>query len=98
MSAELGNVAYDRDRSPFLHGTPSMPETRAYGEETARAVDGAVRVLVDAGFALATRILTRNRALLDATAERLLETETLNTPEIEALRKQVIAEWPLKVA
>jgi cell division protease FtsH len=98
MSAELGNVAYDRDRSPFLQGTPSMPETRAYGEETARAVDGAVRVLVDAGFVLATQILTRNRALLDATAERLLETETLNTPEIEALRKQVISEWPRKVA
>lgn len=69
MSEALGNVAYDRDRSPFLQGLPSMPEARAYGEDTARAVDGAFRALVDAGFARAIKILERNRALLDRTAE-----------------------------
>ena len=94
MSEALGNVAYDRDRSPFLQGIPSMPEARAYGEATARAVDGAVRTLVDAGFARAVDILERNRSLLERTAEQLLKSETLNQPEIEMMKQQIIGELP----
>ena len=98
MSEALGNVAYDRDRSPFLQGIPSMPEARAYGEDTARAVDGAVRTLVDAGFARAVKILERNRSLLDRTAEQLLKSETLNQPEIEMMKRQIIGELPPQAA
>jgi cell division protease FtsH len=98
MSEALGNVAYDRDRSPFLHGIPSMPEVRAYGEDTARAVDGAVRALVDASFTRSVKILERNRALLDRTAEQLLKSETLNQIEIEAMKQQIVAELPVEVA
>lgn len=98
MSEALGNVAYDRDRSPFLQGIPSMPEARAYGEDTARAVDCAVRTLVDAGFARAVKILERNRALLDRTAEQLLTSETLNQPEIEIMKRQIIGELPPQAA
>ena len=94
MSEALGNVAYDRDRSPFLQDIPSMPEARAYGEDTARAVDGAVRTLVDAGFARAVDILERNRTLLERTAEQLLKSETLNQPEIEMMKQQIIGELP----
>lgn len=98
MSEALGNVAYDRDRSPFLQGIPSMPEARAYGEDTARAVDGAVRALVDAGFARAVDLLERNRALLERTAEQLLKSETLNQPEIEMMKQQIIGELPSEAA
>jgi cell division protease FtsH len=98
MSKALGNVAYDRDRSPFLQGMPMAPEPRAYGDDTANAVDQSVSTLVEAGFARAVKILERNRALLDRTAEQLLETETLNTPEIEALKQQVVSELPRKAA
>ena len=92
MSEALGNVVYDRERSIFLQGIPSAPEPRAYSEDTARAVDGAVRTLVDAGFVRAVKILERNRALLDRTAEQLLKSETLNRPEIEAMQRQIIGE------
>jgi cell division protease FtsH len=90
MSEALGNVAYDRDRSPFLEGLPLTPEGRAYGEDTARAVDSAVRTLVDAGFARAVKILEGNRNLLDRTAEQLLKTETLNQREIEMMKQQIL--------
>ena len=36
-------------------------------------------------------MLQRNRALLDRTAAALLETETLDEPAIERLRKEIIA-------
>jgi cell division protease FtsH len=91
MSEALGNVSYDRDRSHFLQGMPTMPEGRAYSEATASAVDSAVRALVNGSFAQATKILERNRALLDHTAEQLLKSETLNQAEIDAVKKLVSA-------
>jgi cell division protease FtsH len=94
MSEALGSVAYDRDRSPFLQPNFPMPQERSYSEETAHAVDGAVRTLVDHALEHAAAILRRNRELLDRTAVALLETETLNEPEIELLRGQVVVEGP----
>ena len=92
MSDALGNVAYDRERSPFLQPVMAMPQERSYGERTADAVDTAVRALVDTALAKAIAILQRNRTLLDTTAEALLKTETLNEPELAALKQQIVAE------
>ncbi len=89
MSEALGNVTYDRDRSPFLQPTLPVPQERAYGEATAQAVDRAVRAFIDHAFALATAVLARNHALLDRTAAALLQTETLDEPEIEQLKRQI---------
>jgi cell division protease FtsH len=93
-SEALGSVAYDRDRSPFLQPNFPVPHERSYSEETAHAVDGAVRTLVDQALEHAAAILRRNRELLDRTAVALLETETLNEPEIELLKAQVVVEGP----
>jgi cell division protease FtsH len=90
MSEALGNVAYDRDRSPFLQPGVPMPQERAYSEGTAEAVDHAVRALVDRAFTVATEVLQRNRALLDRTATALLRTETLDEPEIEQLKREIV--------
>jgi cell division protease FtsH len=89
MSEALGNVTYDRDRSPFLQPNFPVPQERSYGEATAHAVDRAVRDLVDRAFAQATTILQKNRALLDRTATALLATETLSEPEIERLKQEI---------
>jgi cell division protease FtsH len=92
MSEALGNVAYDRDRSPFLQPNFPVPQERVYGEDTAHAVDRAVRALVDRAFELASSVLRRNRALLDRTAAQLLESETLSEPEIERLKQEIVPE------
>jgi cell division protease FtsH len=91
MSEALGNVTYDRDRSPFLQPNYPVPQERSYSEDTAHAVDGAVRGFVDQAFEQATAILRRNRALLDRTAAALLETETLGEAEIEQVKQQIVA-------
>jgi cell division protease FtsH len=90
MSEALGNVTYDRDRSPFLQPNFPVPQERSYGEDTAHAVDAAVRRFVDRAFEQATAILRNNRALLDRTAAELLETETLAEPEIERVKQQIV--------
>ncbi len=91
MSEALGNVAYDRDRSPFLQPNFPVPQERNYSEDTAHAVDSAVRSFVDHAFEQASAILRRNRALLDRTASALLETETLSEPEIERVKQEIVA-------
>jgi cell division protease FtsH len=89
MSEALGNVTYDRDRSPFLQPTVPVPQERNYSEETAETVDRAVRQLVDGAFQKAYSILQQNRALLDRTAAALLVTETLDEAAIERLRREI---------
>ena len=91
MSEALGNVAYDRDRSPFLQTNFPVPQERNYSEKTAHAVDSAVRGFVDQAFEQASSILRRNRGLLDRTASALLETETLSEPEIERVKQEIVA-------
>jgi len=91
MSEALGNVAYDRDRSPFLQPNFPVPQERNYSEETSEAVDRAVRQLVDGAFQKAFGVLQQNRALLDRTAAALLETETLDEPAIERLKIEIVA-------
>ena len=95
MSEALGNVAYDRERSTYLQPGVPMPQSRDYSEETANAVDNAVRALVDHALERAIDILKINRALLDRAAEELLKTETLNEPEIEVLKREIIAQVAL---
>jgi cell division protease FtsH len=89
MSEALGNVVYDRERTTFLQQAYPMPQERVYGEETAEAVDRAVRALVDSAFENASAILRQNRALLDRTAAALLENETLDEAQIEVLKRQI---------
>ncbi|HEV2300853.1 MAG TPA: ATP-dependent zinc metalloprotease FtsH [Stellaceae bacterium] len=94
MSEALGNVVYDRDRSPFLQPNMPVPQERPYSEETAQAVDGAVRVSIEHAFAAASAIIEKNRALLDRTAAELLASETLGEPEIERLRQAIAPALP----
>jgi len=85
MVPELGHIAYDRDRQGFLGGPGAMPAERSYSEETARAIDAAVRALVDQAFASALDILQRNRDVLERSAKLLLEKETLDEAQLKAL-------------
>jgi cell division protease FtsH len=89
MSEALGNVAYDRERSPYLQTSIPAPQSRDYSEATAQVVDAAVRSLVDRALERASRILEHNRALLDRTAEELLKTETLNQSQLETLKREI---------
>lgn len=100
MSKVLGNVAYDRERSAFLQPGVPMPQNREYSDDTANAVDGEVRELVDDALQRAIDILRSHRDLLDRTAEELLAAETLNEPQIMALKKEMApgSEEPQAVA
>lgn len=89
MSKVLGPLAYDKaQQASFLsNGTPSP--RRLVSEETAKAIDEEVRQIVEKAYEKAYFLLDRNRDLLDAIAQQLLKTETLEGEELQAFLEQV---------
>jgi len=84
MSDTLGPMTFGRQQSSrFLDGMGM--EERTYSEETARAIDAEVRAILEAQHRRATQILTERRELLERMTRRLLEVETLDRAEIDAL-------------
>ena len=86
MHKTLGQVTYDEERHPFLSQSDSYLSTiRTYSDQTAWQIDEAVRQLIESAFDKATRILEKNRQLLDETAATLLAKETLTAEELPAV-------------
>ena len=87
MSERLGSVAYDRDPRSFLTGPdlPPLPREQDYAEETAAVIDKEVRGIVQSAMERALGILHERRDVLERTAQRLLEKETLDEKELTEL-------------
>jgi cell division protease FtsH len=84
MSDRLGLVKLGRKREEIFLGR-DISEDRDYSEEVAYAIDQEVKAIVDSCYAKAKAILLENQALLDKIAGILLERETLDGKEFEAL-------------
>jgi cell division protease FtsH len=86
MVEKLGPMTYEDAPQSFL-GTPapSYGQERKYSEETAREIDTAVRQIVQEAFDKAVAILRSKRAVLERTAQALLEKETLTEAELKTL-------------
>src|SRR5918996_439869 len=85
MVKNLGHVAYEEERAPFLGG-PLPQGHREYSEETAREIDVAVRDIVKGCYEKALVILSREKSVLERWAQKLLEKETLAETELGELR------------
>jgi cell division protease FtsH len=84
MSETLGSVAYDREPGTFLTG-PNLPSPQGehdYGVATADAIDAEVRAIVDRALERTLGILRERREVLERTARRLLEKETLDEADL----------------
>ena len=87
MSEKLGHVALEKDQRSFLgpNQMAGYPQERDYGEATADWIDAEVRGIVEKAFDRTVKLLTERRALLETTARRLLEKETLDEVELGLL-------------
>jgi len=85
MSDKLGPVAYGGDDQEVFLGRDFNSSSRSYSETTAKLIDEEVANLVREGETEARQLLTANREILDRMSEALLERETLDRAEIEAL-------------
>jgi cell division protease FtsH len=90
MVPELGAVSYDSESSTFLTPVPGMIAAPPwYSDATAAKIDSAILRIVDAASKRAREILELNRSLLESTALKLLERETLGPEELEPLARRV---------
>ncbi len=81
MSDKLGFVKYSPENSDAF-----MPD-KPYSDETARVADGEIKLLTDAAYADAKRMLDENWAKVEAIAQALLQFETLNRDEVDRLMR-----------
>lgn len=90
MSDKLGTVAYDeRNESGSYLGMNNYHEKK-YSEETAKAIDVEVRMILDEANQLAKSIIIEHRDQLEVMASMLIEFETLDLDDIQKILKR---EW-----
>ncbi len=84
MSTELGPMVYGQKEELVFLGR-EISEQRDYSEAVAQQIDREVRKIVNEAYERAKEILTTYRGKLDEVASTLLEKETINREEFEAI-------------
>ena len=83
MSDAIGPVCYDSNEEVFLGR--DFGHAKNYSEKIASAIDDEIERIINEQYKKATAILNENAEMLEKTAALLLEKETVNEDEFEAL-------------
>ena len=84
LSDELGPIAYGEEDDEVFLGR-SVTQHKSVSDDTARRIDEVVRGILDKAYGRTTKILTENIDKLHAMAKLLLEYETIDVPQIDAI-------------
>ena len=83
MSDKLGPISFD-DSSHSVFIGRDFTQTKSYSEKTAAAIDDEVKKIFDEASELCEELLHEHRDLVEATAEYLLEHETMDGDDFNA--------------
>ena len=81
----MGLISYGENEESVFLGREMTSRREDYSEETAKQIDSEVHVIVDQQHQLARKIIADNRERLERLAQALLERETLDSNEIDAV-------------
>ena len=95
MSKKLGLRTFGQTTVPGYLGI-GPPERKDYSEETAKQIDEEVRRIMEDAHQVAKKILEENRPRLVHLTKKLLEKETLEGPELEAIFSEPLSESDYK--
>ncbi|MFA5161370.1 MAG: ATP-dependent zinc metalloprotease FtsH [Elusimicrobiales bacterium] len=84
MSEKLGPVSLKKDSGEVFLGR-DIARPQHYSDTTAREIDEEVFAIVQAAYVRAKELLSSRRDALDALAMKLLEKETVDAAEIDAI-------------
>jgi len=90
MDENLGFVDLEEGSGEGILGGGIPVLSRSVSEETAREIDVAVREIISTCYSRARQLLENNRTILEASAKTLLEKETLDEQELEAILKNLV--------
>ena len=85
MSERLGPLAYGKKEEQVFLGRDYGSRQQDYSEETAVSIDQEVRRIIQAQYDRVRALLTEQRDKLEALAKALVERETLDAEEIQAV-------------
>jgi cell division protease FtsH len=92
MSEKLGPLAFGEEQQEVFLGREFGHRARNFSEKTAIDIDDEVRQIVTTQYQRAKHLLVENKAVLDRIAAALLEWETLDGADVEA----ILSGQPLK--
>ena len=86
MSEKLGPLRYEDNQEEIFLGH-SVTQHKGVSDATAEIIDSEIRQLIEDAEATARKVLAENRDQLEALAKALLEYETLNADDVDAVLK-----------
>jgi cell division protease FtsH len=85
----LGRISYPEHGGPaFLPGMAGMNGERQYSEQTAREIDLQVQQIINDAIEEVRGILRERRAALEAIAQRLIDKEVIDGPELRRMLEE----------
>ena len=84
MNEKLGPMTYGTDQEEVFVGR-DLGRSKDYSEEVAAVIDAEMRKLIDNAYHRAEKLLSENLDKLERIADALLEKETLDAKEFEAI-------------
>ncbi len=84
LSDELGPIAYAEEEGEVFLGR-SVSQHKNVSDETARRIDEVVRGILDRAYARTTTILTENLDKLHTMSQLLMQYETIDAPQVDAI-------------
>jgi cell division protease FtsH len=82
--SDLGPLSFGKKEQEIFLGR-EFAQHSDYSETTAREIDDQVRRFIEAGYKTARQTIEKHRDSLEKIAKRLLEKETLDGPEVNAI-------------
>ena len=84
LSEKMGPLMYEEDEGEVFLGR-SVTQHKSISEQTAMDIDNEVRAIIDRCYDRARQILVDNREKLDLMAEALIQYETIDVGQINAI-------------
>jgi cell division protease FtsH len=84
LSDEMGPIAYAEEEGEVFLGR-SVSQTKNVSDDTARKIDEVLRGILDKAYGRTTAILSDNLDKLHAMAKLLMQYETIDAPQIDAI-------------
>ena len=84
MSEVMGPLAYGEEEGEIFLGR-QVTKHKHISDDTFNKVDAEIRIIIDANYDIAYKILEENRDILDSMAAALIEFETIDVGQIDDL-------------
>ena len=85
LSDAMGPLMYDEGGEEVFLGRTAAQPSKAMSDETALAIDKEVRAIIDECYEKARGLLEEHRSKMDMMAEALMQYETIDSEQIDAI-------------